>query len=65
MSIVLHPAPRFASNEGVIEAVSATLGSRLIGAREAAGEVILTVERTAIAEALRLLRDKHEYQQLM
>ncbi len=62
---VLHPAPRIASNEGVIDAVSATLGARLIEAREATGEVILTVERAAIAEALQLLRDSHEYQQLM
>ena len=62
---VLHPAPRFAGSDGVIEAVSATLGSRLIEAREATGEVILTVERAAIAEALQLLRDNHEYQQLM
>ena len=30
MSVVLHSAPRFASNEGVIDAVSATLGERLI-----------------------------------
>ena len=65
MSVVLHPAPRFASNEGLIEAVSATLGARLIEAREAVGEVILTVERAAVAEALQLLRDNHEYQQLM
>ncbi len=62
---VLHPAPRFAGSDGVIDAVSATLGSRLIEAREATGEVILTVERAAIAEALQLLRDNHEYQQLM
>ena len=61
----LHSAPRIASNEGVIDAVSATLGARLIEAREATGEVILTVERAAIAEALQLLRDNHEYQQLM
>ena len=62
---VLHSAPRIASNDGVIDAVSATLGARLIEAREATGEVILTVERAAIAEALQLLRDSHEYQQLM
>lgn len=65
MSVVMHPAPRFAGNEGVIEALSATLGARLIEAREAVGEVVLTVERSAIAEVLQLLRDNHEYQQLM
>ena len=65
MSVVLHSAPRFASNEGVIDALSATLGGRLIAAREEHGEVVLTVERAAIADALQLLRDNHEYQQLM
>lgn len=65
MSVVLHSAPRFASNEGVIDAVSATLGGGLIAAREEHGEVVLTVERAAIADALQLLRDNHEYQQLM
>jgi len=65
MSVVLHSAPRFASNEGVIDAVSATLGDRLIAAREEHGEVVLTIARPAITEALQLLRDNHEYQQLM
>ncbi|MFN9580183.1 MAG: NADH-quinone oxidoreductase subunit C [Novosphingobium sp.] len=65
MSVVLHSAPRFASNEGVNDAVSATLGERLIAAREEHGEVLLTVDRAAIADALELLRDRHEYQQLM
>ena len=62
---VVHSAPRFASNDGVIEAVSATLGDRLASAHEAHGEVVLTVRRDAIADALQLLRDEHEYQQLM
>ena len=65
MSIVLHPAPRFASSEGVIDAVSKALGAQLIAAREEHGEVVLTVERAAIADALQSLRDQHEYQQLM
>ena len=62
---VVHSAPRFASNDGVIEAVSSTLGDRLVSAHEAHGEVVLTVRRDAIAAALQLLRDEHEYQQLM
>jgi NADH-quinone oxidoreductase subunit C len=62
---VVHSAPRFASNDGVIEAVSATLGDRLASAHEAHGEVVLTVRRDAIADALEQLRDEHEYQQLM
>ncbi|KPH63359.1 NADH-quinone oxidoreductase subunit C [Novosphingobium aerophilum] len=62
---VLHSAPKFASNEGVIETLSAALGPVLTAAREEHGEVVLTVARDQIENALRLLRDHHEYQQLM
>jgi NADH-quinone oxidoreductase subunit C len=65
MSVVLHSAPRFASSDGVIDAVSKSLGAQLIAAREEHGEVIFTVERNAIGDVLQLLRDQHEYQQLM
>ena len=65
MSTVLHSAPRFASNEGVLEALSLALGNLLVEGREEHGEVVLTVARAHIADALRLLRDDHEYQQLM
>jgi len=62
---VLHSAPRFASNEGVIDAVSETISVWLIEATEAHGEVIFRVERDAIARVLQILRDDHAYQQLM
>lgn len=62
---VLHSAPRFASNEGVIDAVSETISVWLIEAHEAHGEVIFRVERDAIEKVLRILRDDHAYQQLM
>ena len=62
---VLHSAPRFASNEGVIDAVSETISVWLIEAVEAHGEVIFRVERDAIDKVLRILRDDHAYQQLM
>jgi len=65
MSAVLHSAPRFASNEGVIDALTKALGSKLLGAVEQHGEVVLTVARGEIENALRVLRDDHEYQQLM
>ena len=65
MSTVLHSAPKFASNEGVIAALSKALGSKLVSAHEAHGEVVLTVARDQIVAALQLLRDGHEYQQLM
>ena len=62
---VLHPAPRFASNKGLRETLSAALGDALVEAREEHGEIILRVRREAIETVLRTLRDEHEYQQLM
>ncbi len=65
MAAVLHSAPRFASNAGVKDALSAALGDMLLSAKEAHGEVVLTVKRESIEDALRLLRDEHSYQQLL
>jgi NADH-quinone oxidoreductase subunit C len=62
---VLHSAPKFASNEGVIDAISETISVWLIEAMEAYGEVIFRVERNAVDKVLRILRDDHQYQQLM
>lgn len=62
---VRHSAPKFASNEGVIDALSQSIGKPLLKADEQHGEIILTVEREAIADVLKVLRDEHEYQQLM
>ena len=62
---VLHSAPKIASNEGVLDRLSAALGAMLVSAKEAHGEIVLTVARDTIEAALRLLRDGHEYQQLM
>jgi NADH-quinone oxidoreductase subunit C len=62
---VVHSAPKFASSEGVSAALSKALGSMLVTATDAHGEVILTVVRDRIEDALRLLRDEHQYQQLM
>jgi NADH-quinone oxidoreductase subunit C len=65
MATVLHPAPRFASNEGVKETLSTALGDMLLASKEEHGEIVLGVERERIEDALRLLRDEHDYQQLM
>ena len=65
MAAVLHSAPRITSNEGVTAALSAALGAMLVEAREEYGEILLTVARDSIEDALRLLRDEHDYQQLM
>ena len=65
MATVLHPAPRFASNEGVRETLSKALGDMLLASKEEHGEIVLGVQRERIEDALRLLRDEHDYQQLM
>ena len=62
---VLHSAPRITSNDGVLDALSSTLGNLLVSGREEHGEIVLTVKREGIEDALRLLRDEHEYQQMM
>lgn len=65
MSAVLHPAPRFASNDGVRETLVAALGGMVLSSKEEHGEIVITVERDRIEAALRLLRDEHDYQQLV
>jgi NADH-quinone oxidoreductase subunit C len=65
MATVLHSAPRFASNEGVKDKLAAALGDMLLASKEQHGEIVLGVERERIEDALRLLRDQHEYQQLV
>jgi NADH-quinone oxidoreductase subunit C len=62
---VLHSAPRFASNEGVLETLSAALGAMVVSTKEEFGDLVITVARDSIEDALRLLRDEHEYQMLM
>lgn len=62
---VLHSAPKITSNEGVAAALSASLGDMLLDAHEEHGEILFTVKRDRIEDALRLLRDDHEYQQMM
>lgn len=65
MSSVLHSAPRFASNDGVRDMLLATLGGMVLTSKEDHGEIVITVQRDRIEDALRLLRDEHEYQQLV
>jgi NADH-quinone oxidoreductase subunit C len=68
MPVNLAPhVPRTAPNDGVIEAATAVLGPVLIEAREYVGEITLVVQRDAIVEVCRTLRDTPglEYQQLM
>ncbi|MCT8000694.1 NADH-quinone oxidoreductase subunit C [Sphingomonas sanguinis] len=61
------PAPRFASNDGVIDAARSALGPWLLDARDHVGEVALVVDRANLVSAMTALRDTKglEYQQLM
>jgi len=62
---VLHSAPKIPSSEGVLDTLSTALGSMLVEAKEEFEEIVFTVRRDSIEDALRLLRDEHAYQQLM
>ncbi len=61
---VLHSAPRYASNAGVLDALSAALGDMFVEGKESHGEISIKVARDSVADALRLLRDDHDYQML-
>ncbi|MFM6831038.1 MAG: NADH-quinone oxidoreductase subunit C, partial [Novosphingobium sp.] len=62
---VLHSAPRWTPNDGVHDALVAALGDMVVASKEEHGEIVIEVARESAADALRLLRDGHEYQQLM
>jgi len=62
---VTSPHPKFASNDGIIDAATAALGDRLLHVQEHVGEIALFVRREATVEALTILRDQLAYQQLM
>jgi len=62
---VVHSAPKYASNQGVIDALAASLSVWLEGSSEQHGEIILTAKREEIETVLRSLKEDHEYQQLM
>ena len=68
MAVQFAPhVPRTAPNDGVIDAAKAAVGNGLIEAKDAVGEITLTVRRESVVEACRALRDTPglEYQQLM
>jgi NADH-quinone oxidoreductase subunit C len=56
-----------ASNDGVIDAARKAIGDALIEARDRVGEITLVVQRRAVVDVCRALRDTPglEYQQLM
>lgn len=63
--MAVHSAPKFASNEGVIDALGESVSVWLHGAHEQHGEIVLVAKREDIQTVLRTLRDDHEYQQMM
>ena len=65
MMATLHSAPRFTLIDGLSEALSSALGDHLVETHEEHGELLLTVRRASVEDALRILRDNHGYQQLM
>ena len=65
MAKVLHSAPRYASAEGVVDALTARLGDALVAIREEHGEIVLNVARDSVEATLRTLRDEEAFQQLM
>ena len=60
-----NSAPRIAPREGLLDEVRTALGDALIEAKDAVGEVSLTVRRESLVDVCRTLRDRFEYQQLM
>jgi NADH-quinone oxidoreductase subunit C len=58
-------APLVPAREGLIDAVKAALGPAFLSAKDEVGEVSIDVARESAAEALTILRDRFEYQQLM
>lgn len=68
MAVKLAPhVPRMAPDDGVVDAAKKAIGEALVEAREAIGEITLVVDREAVVEVCRALRDTQglEYQQLM
>ncbi len=63
--MTVHSAPRYASNEGVLDTLCESISVWLLSSQERHGEIILTVQRDMIAQVLETLRDDHKYQQLM
>ena len=60
-----NSAPRIAAREGIVDAVKAAIGDAFVVARDAVGEVSITVQRERIVDVVRTLRDEFDYQQLM
>ena len=58
-------APLVPAREGIIDEVKAASGDAFLSAKDAVGEVSIDVARDSVADVIRTLRDRFEYQQLM
>ncbi len=61
----MHSAPRYSSNEGVADAIAKALGKDVVHIDEAHGEIAVTVVTAHLVEAMTVLRETLDYQQLM
>ena len=57
--------PHIAPREGLAEQVREAIGDAFLSAKDEVGEVSIDVKRESVADVLRTLRDRFEYQQLM
>jgi len=60
-----HSAPKIATIDGIAEEIGGLLGSMLVDTVHHADEYSFTVVRESVADAMTLLRDRAQYQQLM
>ena len=58
-------APLIAHPDGLLDTLVAALGGAVVEAVAAHDELSITVQRDAVADVMRTLRDDHEYQSLM
>ena len=61
----MHSAPRYASNDGVADAIAKALGKHVVQITEAHGEIAVEVVTAKLVDEMTLLRDELAYQQLM
>ena len=60
-----HSAPKIAAIDGIAEEIAGLLGSMLVETVDHADELSFTVVREKLADAMDLLRERAQYQQLM
>lgn len=58
-------APRIPVRKGIVDEVKAAIGDAFLSAKDAVDEVSIDVDCESVADVLRTLRDRFEYQQLM